>query len=303
MESIKKAARWCISGVLRACPPGTPEFVYRHLLVLPPVRTLTNTLLKNLLPERILLSEGTVLLNPEDPVISGALTLGVYEPYETELFRAHLKPGMHVLDLGANIGFHTIIAAGRVGAEGTVIALEPEPVNYSFLERNVQINKFNNVTLCQMAAADKEGVLTLHVSDANKGKHSLVTDHAHSGEFSTTVSVTSRRIDTLLAEQGITHIDLVKMDIEGAEPFALAGMPQLLSTSNLILFMEFSPRAIVRAGYEPARLLHDLVEKGFLIQEIQEEARAVIPIKDIGKFSSRFNGDAYANLLCVKSAS
>lgn len=299
MDSLKYVVRAVLGTLLRLAPPGTPEFIYRHLLRLPPLRAATNLLLKKILPERVVLEEGVLTLNPHDPVISGALALGVYEPYETRIFRSMLTPGMTVLDVGANIGFHTVIAAARVGATGAVIALEPEPESHAFLARNVRDNDFKNVTLCAVAAANTNGTLMLHVSDANKGKHSLVTDSKHSREFSKTVPVPVRRIDDLLTEIGGSPVDVVKMDIEGAEPLALEGMPVLLASPSLILFIEFSPVAIRRAGYDPSDMLETLAVNGFTLHEIHEETEQLVPV-EISGFAARFKGDAYANLLCRK---
>ncbi len=78
MNALKQIVRGCIGWVLRTAPPGTAEFIYRNLLALAPLRAATNAALKGLLPSHVVLPEGTLFLNPKDPVISGALALGVY---------------------------------------------------------------------------------------------------------------------------------------------------------------------------------------------------------------------------------
>ena len=96
---------------LKALPAGAPLFIYRNMLRLPPLRRIANRILLSLLPSTITIPEGVLTLNMHDPVVSGALALGVYEPFETALLRRIIEPGMTVLDIGANLGYQTVIAA------------------------------------------------------------------------------------------------------------------------------------------------------------------------------------------------
>lgn len=300
MNTLRAALRSGIKSFFKLLPSGAPDYIYRVLLRPRPLRALSNYFLVVLLPSSLQLPEGTLFLNAKDPVISGALALGVYEPYETELFRRALTPGMTVVDIGANIGYHTLTAAGRVGSEGRVIAFEPEPENYALLSRTIAENGSTQVTLSSSAIADKTGTFTLHLFDSNKGRHSLVPLAEGSKELAGTIEVPVETLDEALRSRAIQRVDVIKMDIEGAEALALKGMRETLSQPRLILFMEYSPVAAERAGTSAVQLLADLGNCGFTLYEIGEAKRTLVPINDFAAFSRRFSGEQYANLLCTK---
>lgn len=299
---MKAAVRTISKRVSSALPPGTAGFVYRTLLKPAPLRYLANRLILSILPHTVALPEGTVVLNPEDPVVSGALALGVYETSELDIFRAFLKEGMTVLDIGANIGIYTVIAARRVGPTGTVIACEPEQTNFSLLSDTIHENKFTNVRAFPCALADHQGNMELHISSANKGNHSLVKTDRNSAEFTRAVSVPVQTTDALLAEAGVANVDIIKMDIEGAEPLALKGMTRTLEAEKLILFFEFSPGALKSCGFDPHAVLSDLRNSGFTLYEIKETQKKILPIMDMSSFVAQFSDTQYTNLLCVKGS-
>jgi FkbM family methyltransferase len=300
MHTLKGFARACIGAILRRAPAGTADYVYIRLLRPRPIRAAANLLLRALIPTSVAIPEGVVRLNPSDPVVSGALALGVYEPYETSVYREQLKPGMTVVDIGANLGLHTVIAASRVGTGGRVISFEPEPENFSLLEHNVRANGFGNVTAINRAVADRVGRLTLNLSDSNKGRHSLVRTRFDSREFSRSVEVDAVTLDAELATLGCERVDVIKMDIEGAEVLALKGMQSTLAQSAISLFIEFSPSAIRRAGTDPATFLEDLRKRGFDLFELSERQSRTMPIADAREFAASVHDAMYTNLLCVK---
>ncbi len=112
-----------------------------------------------------------------DPKRNPAIALydiGGYENVETQLFESHIKEGDVVLDLGANIGYFTLIAAKCVGANGKVYAFEPDPTNFSFLKRSVEINNYKNVVCEQKAVSNKNGVVKLFLHDYQTGAYTIV---------------------------------------------------------------------------------------------------------------------------------
>ena len=96
-----------------------------------------------------------------------------YEPEETQFFIDNLKEGMRVVDVGANIGYYTTLFSRLVGTTGSVIAFEPDPTNFSLLEKNCKANGCRNVRLEQLALSDKNGVAQLHLSEVNRGDHRM----------------------------------------------------------------------------------------------------------------------------------
>ncbi|MEZ0230858.1 MAG: FkbM family methyltransferase [Planctomycetota bacterium] len=182
---------------------------------------------------------------------------GVGEREERALIERAVQPGMVALDVGANVGLHTLGLARRVGPEGRVHALEPEPDNFALLSRAVQKAHLANVRLHQVAASDAKGTLTLYLSDANRGDHR--TSPAPEARRSFTVSATP--IDDLLAHE--PRIDFVKIDVQGAETIVLRGMKETLRRCERIgVLCELTPELLSRAGSSGEELLALFREPG-----------------------------------------
>lgn len=199
-----------------------------------------------------------------NPINGWALAFqGIHEPEETKRIDALVKPGDVVLDLGASIGYFTLRLARSVGPTGRVIAVEPDPLNFELLSRNVAMNGYRNVTLINKAAARQTGPLQLFLSEDNAG------DHRTSGtpESRSAVEVQGTRLDEELAD--LTRLDFVKIDIQGAEVDALCGLRELLARSpGVAMLVEFWPSGLANAGVEPGRLLDLLDELGFSLEDI-----------------------------------
>jgi FkbM family methyltransferase len=166
---------------------------------------------------------------------------------------------MHVLDVGANIGFYTMLAAAAVGPTGSVTAFEPGPASIELLAASVATNGFCNVTLFPCAVAATDGPCGLVLDDSN-GK---IVARGVAG--ATPVQAVS--LDRLL---GPGHpVDLLKIDIEGAEGLALAGMEGLLAARRPLIITEFSPAALrAVSGIEPAAYLATLRRLGYALRVI-----------------------------------
>jgi FkbM family methyltransferase len=162
---------------------------------------------------------------------------------------------MVVVDIGANIGFYSLLAASRIGEKGRVLAFEPGSDNCTLLKMSLAANNFHNVTLHNVAVADLDGVVGFVLGGSNG---SINRDNPNALPF----QVPAVKLDTLLRDE--PRIDLVKMDIEGAEGLALAGMQQLLTRHRPIIFTEFSPNALqVRSGLTPEEFLNRLRDIGY----------------------------------------
>ncbi len=206
-------------------------------------------------------------INPHDMVVSKKLVFdNAWEPFETEIFMREIKPGDVVLDIGANIGYYTLLAAKLVGPTGRVYAFEPEPVNFELLKKNVQANGFTNVILEQKAVSNQTGRLKLYVSDQNKGDHQIYA----SGESRSFVEIEAVRLDDYFRDY-TAAIHVVKMDIQGAEGFALEGMEKLLNKfPKLKLLTEFCPERLKACGIDPREYLDRLKACGFHLQKIDD---------------------------------
>jgi FkbM family methyltransferase len=208
------------------------------------------------------LPEFRLYVRLDDWVIGARIAVRrAYEPHVARVVRELLRPGMRVLDLGANIGYYTMLAAARVGPTGSVVAFEPGPANAALLAASVAANGFTNVTLYSCAVADAAGVVGLQLDDSN-GQIG-----AADAPGATLVQAVS--LDCLLGAQH--QVDLIKLDIEGAEGLALSGMQRLLRASRPIIVTEFSPPALRQVSQiAPERYLGDLRELGYDLYVIDQ---------------------------------
>ncbi|WP_419758755.1 FkbM family methyltransferase [Acidisoma sp.] len=177
--------------------------------------------------------------NQNDAAVGKPVRDDNYEPDVTRLFRSRLQPGMSVVDIGANIGYFTMLAATLVGAQGHVLAVEPNPRNVRLLEASRRANGFDNVTVAQSAAGRETGILILNTSFSN-GTTSAPPDEL--GQLLAAESVSCLRLDSLL--DAWTTVDLIKVDVEGAEYNALLGAEATIRRCRPFIISEFSPGMI-----------------------------------------------------------
>lgn len=193
---------------------------------------------------------------------------GGWEPLETMVISAALKPGDTFVDVGANIGFFSLLAHRLVGPAGRVHAVEATPSTAALLDDNIARNRAGSIIVHRCAAGDREGRATMVVHDAGNigSNHLSLGDEAAAGDPAT---IPLRRLDQLVAGE---NIRLIKLDIEGAEAMALRGAGTLLDgdTAPALLF-EFSPDMLRAMGDDPAALLHHLESRGYVIHEIHPD--------------------------------
>jgi FkbM family methyltransferase len=233
-----------------------------------------------------------------DRVNSGHLASGApYEPFETRLVLQCVRAGDTVLDLGANVGYYTLLLARRVGTSGTVYAFEPDPDNFAILQRNVERNGYRNVMLFQKAATDRPGSTRLYLSGDNSGDH-RVHDSQAGRPFH---EVDMGRVDDQLGDPAL-RLALVKMDIQGAEGLALAGMKEVLARSPKVkIVCEFWPWGLRRAGTDPAAFLQSLREMSFALSIIDERRGQLFRFDDASLLAGLAEQeDRFTNLFCER---
>jgi len=240
-----------------------------------PVRVVNNFLISHLKPPFAEV-DGHKMLWDSGGILS-LLIHGIYEPLETELVKKEIKKGDVVLDIGANIGYYTLIFAKLVGEEGKVFAFEPDPTNFSLLKKNVELNGYKNVVLVQKAVSNKTGKIRLYLSKDNRADHRIY----NSGDGRQSIESEATRLDDYFKNYD-GKIAFIKMDIQGAEGGALQGMFNLLKKNNVKIAMEFCPIGLKRFGMEPEECLKLLTESGFTLYEIAEREKKIKPV-DIPK--------------------
>lgn len=202
--------------------------------------------------------DGYRLLARSDDLAVGYHVLnGVYEPDVMAVFSALLRPGLHVIDIGANIGVFAMMAASRVGPTGSVLAVEPNPRNARMVEASRRLNGFTNMTVLQAAAGRETGLLGINTSFSN-GTTAAIEDGLELSSESVACVALDRMVDR-------THpIDLIKLDVEGAEFNALLGCSELIRRDRPAIIFEFSPGALHSiSGVDGPGLLRWLVKEGY----------------------------------------
>src|SRR5215470_4584474 len=139
----------------KALPARLPEITYTLLLKPKLLRHLAHRVLLRCIPPEVTIDGLKLYLNPTDPVLSPAVAFGIYENYEQAVFRKFCKPGAVVVDIGANIGLYTVIAASGVGKNGKVIAIEPHLESYRYLQKTIEANGLNWVQSFNLALGDR----------------------------------------------------------------------------------------------------------------------------------------------------
>lgn len=241
-------------------------------------------------PEKIITYFGqTIYLDVNDSL---KLSLyGIYEPVETKLAMEHIKPGDVVFDLGANIGYFTLIFSKAVGDKGKVFAFEPDPVSFALLKKNIEANGCNNCVLFQKAVSDKNGTLKLFMEKDNLADHRIYD----SGDGRPSIEITTVTGDWVMGEYGVRP-SFIKMDIQGSEPLAIKGMDKLLSSGlPLKMIVEFWPEGLKLAGANPLKLAQSLRDYGFEMYSVDDTKETLELITDISQ--ERNIGD---NIFCVR---
>lgn len=183
--------------------------------------------------------------------------LGDYEPEITRYLMSTVREGMHVVDVGAHIGYYTLLLSHLVGRSGTVYAFEPEPHFYEALIRNITANRLSNVQAYPYAVSERSGKVAFY-ADSKTGCSSLIHNPT---TFAATIQVPAIALDEAIPEG--TSIALIKMDVEGAELMCLRGMSRILrSNPNLIVVLEMNLPALERQQISPETYLRELEQFG-----------------------------------------
>jgi len=234
----------------------------------------------------------------DDVMVPELLAYGVYEKKITELFNNLVKPGMVVIDIGANIGYYSLIAARLAGINGKVYAFEPEPNNYNILISNIEANNFSHIIMpIEKLVLNNYGKTRLFIHRFNLGAHSISKDNIAT-EGKGFVDMETVTIDDFFKTIPDKRVDLFKIDVEGAEGLVIKGAAETIKLNNPKIIMEFFPRLLRNAGTEPADLLSDLKMYNFRIKVILCEK--ITEITQIGKIIEIAQNNGHINLFLEK---
>ncbi|HVU27882.1 MAG TPA: FkbM family methyltransferase [Verrucomicrobiae bacterium] len=205
-----------------------------------------------------------------------------------------LKPGMVVMDVGANVGLLTRQFCRLVGEDGRVYSFEPDPLTFQFLEFNTQ--SLANKELTQCAVSDNQELAMLHLNSTSGAGNSLL-NKTHSTE---SISVPCISLDEFLKQRGNPRVDVIKIDVEGAELGVLRGVRQTIARlPDLKLIIEYCPANLKGAGVAPRAIYDELRSQNFNLHAICLDGN-LQAIHRLEELDGHLNAAGYLNLFCAR---
>lgn len=201
-----------------------------------------------------------------------------WEPFETGVPIANLRPGDTMVDLGANIGYYSLVAAAVVGEAGRVYAFEPDPGNFELLRRNIELNGFGQIDARNVAVSDTRGFTRLFLSGENQGDHRIYSPgEGEESRRRASVEVACVDFDSFTEEEGLSP-SLIKIDTQGAEAAILRGMRRLAARrrGRMKMLVEFWPYGLRTAGSSAEEMLSILEDFGLEISAIDNNAGSMV---------------------------
>jgi FkbM family methyltransferase len=237
-----------------------------------PVAVLVADLIAGKNRRRLLETPGGIklYLDPLTQLGATLLQTDTYEPDTEAIFRKWIRPGFTVLDVGANEGYFSILAAQLVGPDGHVIAVEPQTRCVEIIRRNLLANSAGNCSIVEAALGPSDSSAKILLMPAlNTGASSLVRKYRWSNQWT---PVRMLGASTLLRETGATRFDFVKLDVEGYEPEVVCGLLPLINAGRIgIILIDFHHSILKQRGMNAADIRKKLIDAG--MAQTGEKAR------------------------------
>jgi len=213
--------------------------------------------------------EAGLIIRIADPTdVSERYVVFGYEQQEMKEFMSLAKPGMTFFDVGANLGMYSVLAGKRVGPSGRVHAFEPTPALVSKLKQQLALNSLHNVTVNETAISSETGTAQFFLAEA-----SVNNCLSSSSDSDRAIFVRTITLDEYVHKQGIAHVDLMKVDVEGAEVQVLLGAKKLLSASDApTIMMEVCSSPLLARKANSEGSLELLSSYGYQISTLAEHA-------------------------------
>jgi FkbM family methyltransferase len=206
---------------------------------------------------------------------------GDYEPELKKIFKSIIKKGDHVLDVGANIGFHTLYFAQLVGNKGTVTSFEPVPRNYEALNININLNNYSNINTFNVALSNKKEQIAIDIDlkSTNPGAYNLFSKGGQT------------QINCEIGDEVIVNqkIDFIKIDVEGYESFVIDGLLETIKRNKPKIIFEYDKYYHQKTDRPENYILALLATLGYRFQYIFRNKR-----KDIEQFKDLVSGNILA---------
>jgi len=206
-----------------------------------------------------------VYVYPGDETSCTLFLSGLYEPNEFWWLSNYLMPGETFIDIGANMGLYALFAAKKVGPCGTVVAIEPSSREFAKLKANVELNELSNVRVLRVATSNHSGEADLLVAEEAHSGHNTLGDFGYPIMAQRKERIRAMRLDEIVRELRLTRVDVVKIDVEGAEYATLHGAADALERFKPTILLEVSDRTLRRQGASGSQVWDFLLSKGYSI--------------------------------------
>lgn len=218
---------------------------------------------------------GKIFLDIDESQMMRARIEGTYEPFKTRMVQRLLQAGMTYVDIGTNKGYFALLAARLLHGTGQVLAFEPEPWNCQCVRRSIEANAYTNIRLFELAVGDANKAVSLHLGNKS-GWHSLLQNLHQCGQGTTEVQ--QRCLDSILDELEVDQVDLIKIDVEGAELRVLEGARETLTRNqDVALLMDLHPYL----GTSSVAVCNILQDLGFQLYEMQPPHRPLVVSEEL----------------------
>ena len=254
---------------------------------------------QNFKPNFTIIQNQKMFLDPKDSL---QLSLnGVYGEFETEIVKNEIKPNDVVIDVGAHIGYFTLLFAMLVGPNGKVFSFEPEPKNFELLTKNVEINNYDNVITESKIVSDKNKKCTLYTFETSSGANRIYKPGDNSN--AKPIEVDSISLDEYFKNsEFLKKIKFVKIDVEGAELLVLKSMKSVLQeNSDIKLLLEFNPVFLLEMGSKTSDFFNLLQSENFSIFFIDGKNHKLISINSDTELDPKLFEYEIVNLFCKKT--
>ncbi len=244
------------------------------------------------------IGEAMLAIDRADISVSQPIVDGIYEPHLLTFVRSFLKPGMTFVDVGANIGFYSMLAAALVGETGRVLSFEPNSENCRLLLLSASRNGFDNIELHPVALGESAGHAVFRTALGSNG--GFIDGEGEALLDPTAMVVPIARLDDVVTQsgqgaqlgQGAQSVDLVKVDVEGAEALVFAGASDLLTNQRPTVIGEFSPEMLGRvSGVDPATYLQRWLDLDYTINVCDRQSHALLAIGTVADFVAGYGSE------------
>ena len=242
---------------------------------------------------------GKMFLHPNDAFRLSIY--GIHGAHDFKIIKNNVKDGDNVVDLGANIGYFTLILAKLVGPTGKVFAFEPDPRNLALLKKNVEYNNYKNVIIIPKAVSNVNDRCTLYTGQKTFGQNKIYKPKKTKTQKFIPIDSETVRLDDFFKTNGLLDkISFIKMDVEGAEFLALSGMKEILKLNkNIKIFTEAEISYLEDAGSSYDQFIDLLTENDFTFSLADNRSETLTKVHK-SQLEKILNNEGSVNIFCVR---